>query len=497
MKNKIKDGVLALLFLVCVTAFSLTGLGGTPALANSAMRYFDGVDSSGLIVTTEDCPIVVDSEELTFDIETETENSRQYDCGGKVTAKYTFRNPADYTAKVGLLFPIGFVSDLPEDAEQNYMRITADGVDISKTVRYTYKQRWTDEFDYAEDAKLLCDEYVQNDFWKTDIVVYKYVYDVHATGRAVRFALTEYNGITVSDASGFEYGDDEYTHISFWLTAEKSDETSYQEKLTVYFIGEDNASFAQTAEYYDTMAFSESKKCTGSIDVVSKEAITFLDMVTEFRPEDSCVSDVDRYNAVVANLDGAYTDGAGKEKLLSTYDFKIDDDLLCWYEYELVFASGQTIVNEVTAPLFPDIDYGYEPSIYTFNYYLSPAKTWASFGEIKIRINTSYYLSEPSLDGFEKYDGYYEYVGNGLPNGELKFSVCASESPEEVDNGLYTFIIVALVIGLIVIVVIPVTIIVVVVVKVKKRKKRKAEQTAKRDELSDERIDPRDVFGDK
>lgn len=494
MNSKTKVGLFSLLFLVCVTVFSLISLSGTPASANSAMRYFEGVDSSGVLLTTENCPVIVESEELTFDINT-SDYVTSSDIGGTVTAKYTFKNPADYSAEVDLLFPIGFLNSYYSNTESSvlqYSKVTAGGKDVPKTLRYSYKSYWSDEFDYQKDASLLSDTYIEKEDWKTDLTVYKYVYDVHATGRAVRFSVTGYDGIVVSDASGYE-NDDKEIHIAFWLTAETQDETSFQEKYTVYFIGKDNPSFANTAEYYKTMTYEES--ATGTIEVVSKEAMTFLDMVKEFKPEDSDVSDVDWYNATVTELDNAHYFGDEGGKLASIYDFDVSSALMCWYEYKLAFEPGETIVNEVTAPLYPDADYGYDPAIFTFNYYLSPAKTWASFGSLTIRINTSHYMSEPSIEGFEKFDGYYQYTGNGLPNGELKFSICESESPEEVYDGFYTFIIVALIIGFVVIVVIPITIIVVIIVKVKKRKKRKAKELEGKDRLSAERVDPRDVFG--
>ena len=61
MKQKITAGVLLLLLLagVCIQ----------PAYANSAQRHWRGTDGTGAVVTGEDCPIVVDKELLTFDVQ--------------------------------------------------------------------------------------------------------------------------------------------------------------------------------------------------------------------------------------------------------------------------------------------------------------------------------------------------------------------------------------------------------------------------------------------
>ena len=71
-----------------------------------------------------------------------------------------------------------------------------------------------------------------------------------------------------------------------------------------------------------------------------------------------------------------------------------------WYEYTLTLEPGQTLTNTVIAPLYPAIDAGYTPSIYTYTYLLSPAKTWAQFGELKIVVNTPYYMTENNQGSF-------------------------------------------------------------------------------------------------
>ena len=89
---------------------------GTPALANSAQRYFEGVSPVGTMVTGEQSPIVVEREDLTFDLQEfpldwydELEKYLAYN--GKVTAEYTFYNPTDYDVTATLVFPFGQTPD--------------------------------------------------------------------------------------------------------------------------------------------------------------------------------------------------------------------------------------------------------------------------------------------------------------------------------------------------------------------------------------------------
>ena len=83
--------------------------GGTPSVsANSAQTYWEGVDSTGVIITDGESPIVVEHELLTFDLQ-EFPDYHRYaeDYPNKVTAQYTFHNPSDMTVTAKLFFPFG------------------------------------------------------------------------------------------------------------------------------------------------------------------------------------------------------------------------------------------------------------------------------------------------------------------------------------------------------------------------------------------------------
>ncbi|MBQ3000737.1 MAG: hypothetical protein IJD63_03205, partial [Oscillospiraceae bacterium] len=91
----------------------------------------------------------------------------------------------------------------------------------------------------------------------------------------------------------------------------------------------------------------------------------------------------------------------------------------------------------VTAPIYPSIDTDYDPDIYGYTYLLSPAKTWKSFGTLDIVVNTPYYITESSLEGFEKTDTGYTLTLEGLPDGELTFTLSTSEDPEPPKTNIF------------------------------------------------------------
>ena len=101
----------------------------------------------------------------------------------------------------------------------------------------------------------------------------------------------------------------------------------------------------------------------------------------------------------------------------------ISSQLMRWYVYELTLEPGQTLVNTVEAPMYPSINLRDDPAVYGYTYLLSPAQTWAEFGDLEIVINTPYYLTASTLEGFEKTETGYSLSLDGLPEGDLIFSL--------------------------------------------------------------------------
>ena len=60
MKNRVFAFSLS---LILITAAFIS-----PSLANSAPRFWQGTDTSGVIAAADDCPLTVERETLTFDI---------------------------------------------------------------------------------------------------------------------------------------------------------------------------------------------------------------------------------------------------------------------------------------------------------------------------------------------------------------------------------------------------------------------------------------------
>ena len=273
-----------------------------------------------------------------------------------------------------------------------------------------------------EDMPKLTDGYITDSFFRPDLPVWVLQYSVEgvnpenqaATAALVLREEPTKTRVLWEEKSGMATLKNGF-RISGWI---KTGDT-----LTVYIFGEcpkDGIAWS----LYENGACK--KKIDGNIKLKYSEQMTFRDFVFKEYDNGSGISESDWYNAQVAFLNsgsknwmygGIYTEGSAFS-------------LMRWYEYTLTLEPGQILTNTVTAPLYPAINAGYTPSIYTYTYLLSPAKTWAQFEELKIVVNTPYYMIENSQGGFSETEKGYELTLPGLPEKELTFTLSEAEHPK-------------------------------------------------------------------
>lgn len=429
MKKKIAVAFLASLLLNLLLA--------VPIQANSAQRHWSGTDSTGALVKDKNCPLVVDKELLTFDVQefpknyyNSTEEFLAYT--GNVTAEYTFRNPADYTVTATLVFPFGnlphygeYTYDSPTDkytaaSDTEKYGVKVNGKLIKATVRHTLKDRGT-PFALNEDMSKLTDGYIADSFFRPDLPVWVQQYSIEGINPENQAATAAFDlredptktRVLWEEKSGMATLKDGI-RISGWA---KNGDT-----LTVYIFGEPPKNGIAWSLYENGAC---KKKIDGNFTLKHTEQMTFREFAFMEYDNSSGISESDWYNAQVAFLN----DGSEDWMYGGIYTEKSSFSLMRWYEYTLTLEPGQTLTNTVTAPLYPAIDAGYTPSIYTYTYLLSPAKTWAQFGELKIVVNTPYYMTESNQSSFSKTEKGYELTLSGLPEKELTFTLSEAEHP--------------------------------------------------------------------
>ena len=482
-------------FAVLLTVLMLAPSFVVPAYANSAQTHWRGVDSTGAVVVGEDCPIEVTKEVLTFDISEFPDNyyremEEYLAYTGKVTAEYTFYNPTDLTVTATLAFPFGTQPDYAnvyDDETQTYLTfvdtekydITINGEAIEKEIRYTLKPSGS-QFKLSEDLPRLSDTYIADAFYSPTMTVTKYTYIVGGENKEGLIDKETYKAANVAfdwdggdgkskiyfpEQSGFHTQKDGDGRLGMW--ADNGD------VFSVYVIGQP-LSTPLVMKCYQDGGVEDKEEIAGIVSLMNTETVTLEDLALENWNEETGVSKVDWYNAVVA----AFNEG-GKGNPQYNYIYPDSNglnmsaerfvrSLMRWYQYEITIEPKSSITNTVTAPIYPEINGRYNPAIYTYTYLLSPASTWASFGELEVIINTPFYITENSLEGFTKTETGYALKRNGLPEGELEFVLCSSENPIKPISPYFDTV--WIVWGVIVAVVIGGGIIAFVVVRKKKKK---------------------------
>mgnify|MGYP004620672933 FL=1 len=433
--------------------------------ANSAQRYFEGIDSTGALVTMENCPIVVDKEDLDFYVEyTDDAPSRDdvYYAArfGYVTATYTFRNPSENTINMDVVFPYGYAPKNDKIVEKE-CSVKVDGEDVAWKKRYTLKEYY--RFNAVDDMQLIKDGFDQDEYFYTDKKVYKYVYSVNdnVNGRKLEFQFASSSDRKIV-TDYYSYSGSSTLYV----------DTVGKQELTFYVIGED----LDLAACEETV-INEQKG--GHLTLVSRTEQTFGDELAFInRPKDSDISDVDWYNALSSKFDYVRNVTVFSPQYLTVLGidgYNGGYELFRWCQYTLSIAPGQSVVNAVTVPLFPSVDVHYDPDVYEFTYYLSPATTWAGFKDLTVNIHTNGYVLKYKDKGFEKVDGKYTYHTDTLPSGELTFKVCKEEKPTTQYGRTFSSVIILLakVIGFGVLLPVSIALIVIVIIVIVKAVKRK------------------------
>ena len=474
--------IFALSLALCI----LLGVGTVPVFANSAQSYWEGVDQTGAIITDGDSPIVVEKELLTFDLQefpknyySEIDEFLAYT--GKVTAEYTFYNPSEMTVTAKLLFPFGCDAQYADfyDYEANTRLdnvdtgkydILVNGEAVNKTIRYTLSS-YHDQFVLDEDLGLLHDGYVQDDFYSSDLTVTKYTFKVSGVDNEKYRAADV--GFDVPEGVGnfrIYYPGQNGAHKQ--NDGDMRIHGSADELSELYVFGTPPSQLPDWKVYKDG-GVEDEEVISGTVSLFSTDTMTFQEFVLSNWSAETGVSEVDWYNAAVCELKGSLKN-SGDYPIVNMYyhSQNFDGSLMRWYEYEITLGAGERIVNVVTAPIYPSIDLRYEPDVFGYTYLLSPAKTWKSFGELEIVINTPYYVSNSSIDGFTKIETGYTVKLDGLPDGELTFNLSTSENPTRPMTPYQQAFWIAIVIAVVVLLVL-IGGIIAVVVFVKKRRRGK------------------------
>ena len=495
-KTSLKEISACMAVVAILAAGVLLPQSAATASANSAQRYFRGADAYGAAYKGDSCPFVVEKENLTFNLNEFPSNYYNDKASflaysGSVTAEYTFYNPSEYTVTANLAFPFGATPDYGYYYDENDKRIygvdaekydvLVGGEKVDKKVRYTYFNGGY--FNVEEDLPKISDEYVKDSFFSPETVVTEYTYVVGGKNKDGLIDESKYNSACIA----FDYaGDKEKTKIIFpkqsgyqWLKNKKARVDAWAkngDEIKLYAFGKPLDTPISFKCYKDGST-KDGDEISGKVELTDTVTTNLKDLINSVCGKKSgipFISEIDLYNASVYSLNRRESYDYG---IIPNYGSIFSDDfetcLMRWYEYEITLKPNERKTNSVTAPIYPSINIGYSPAKNVYTYYLSPAKTWTSFGSIDITINTPYYIMHPSLSGFEKTNGGYKLSLGGLPDGELTFTLSSSENPTRVKSGS-GFAVVLTILLSVLFIVIPVVLLAVIIIVVIWQNKKNA-----------------------
>ena len=407
----------------------------TAVTANSAAIIPEEMGFSGIVVSGEKTPLRVMHEFLEFNISDFPSSSSDFslkDYSASVKAEYTINNPTEQTVTTRLLFPFGTKPSylqLKDYDDSSKYSIKVDGKDTFYVLRHTYTELM-ESFNLETQLARLSDDYVIRGIMAKDTEVFKYTFTASELPEGVDRAFFEISlpkmkdkAIMVEEYSYCSLEDDELT---LTVSAAAGDE------IVIYALGKRR----QELEDSVWVAYGDSElKSTvdAELEVKSCEETTFFDLVMTSYDEKGAVSKLDWFNAIVESIDAG---SAGCGVLLTPLNkFDISDSLMCWYDYSVTVEPDGTVVNTVTAPVYPEINSRYSPRVYHYTYLSTPAKTWSSFGSLVVKINTPYEMVSTSekndrdYDNFKKTNEGYEIFYHTLPDYDISFSLSEDDDP--------------------------------------------------------------------
>ncbi len=398
------------------------------AFANAGPGYLSAVNKGGVYIELDDCPIEVEKEILTFDVNTPPdpflsakEIVKNYN--DKFTAEYTFYNPTEYDITAKVYFPLDCGASYTRDFVKgtgiiDYLdfdkySVKLDGKDISATVRNTYSGYTSDMNKFIED--------MSNDFTPTeDFIITKHIYtheNFNYGKDTYYFAYFDWTRESAEDPAIGVKGETALTQkgensVSFWARILEN------ENVVVYVFGESDV-IPQPWGYND-------RDKDGTVKYLETVKITADEYLRECGwSEETGISLKDRYMLLYQYNEYLKGNDVSDGVVYSYLDFEelMHYGVMKWFEYDITIPAGGRVINTVSAPFYPTVYYQENPYRYQYLYYMSPAKGWADFKNIEIYINTPFEIAENSVDGFEKTENGYYYKGDGLPDGELEFSL--------------------------------------------------------------------------
>lgn len=262
---------------------------------------------------------------------------------------------------------------------------------------------YCDEADNATQVekllKCLHDEKQTDDYYNNDLWVYKYtftfdVFSDRASGIVLQVGK-EYKDVNVF-LGNHSYND--YTYFNgatkYYVYFHDSD------SVTFYSVGTDIVGIEQNIKFCNNSNIAI--KNGGQITSVTREVLTFDDILMTYYSEESNLSEADWYNAALSYVKRQDL------KYMRSLDYLDIAKCLCYaYQCNLTFPAQSDTFLTVEMPLYPTIDYGtYSADVYKYELDMSALSGWRGNPDIDVSIASNGYYVDSSAELTQTASGY-------------------------------------------------------------------------------------------
>ena len=444
-------------------AILLCALAILPVSAMSSLEPEPGIDVFGVFPKGRKSQLCMDSLALTYDIPElpadefdESEILESY--SSTLRLDYTFSNPTDTEQTVKMMFAAG---DLPSYAERSatsaqrtaLYTVELDGERITPELRHV----WTpfpqgyrtgyNGYDPREYAEELHDSYAGHALLSPDLPVTVYTYQPYSELDADGYFHYDMTAPFEYDASRtLIFSDRNVNVLEESGTPRLRVRVSEDSLVTLYVLGEDVGEV-------NWKLLDDGKRVQGAgVRVVDKKSMTFGELAMSEYDPNAGISEHDWYNAVLDMMDYCHMEDScllGYSKQQGhrvSVELDVTSNLQCFLTYDVTLGAGESTVNSITLPVYPDVMDYYSPKAATFTYHFHGSFDWKTVGKYTVRINTKQKImtdeeNSVSIDDYKKDRNGYTLPARSTPTRAYTVTLCKWKNPIETTGiGMIFFI---------------------------------------------------------
>lgn len=399
-----------------------------------------GSATSGAVMP-EGSSIILENQSIRFDISDFPDFQNDEGYSAKVETEYGFYNPTDSEITLKMVYPIGkepsYQPGVLGTIDPTKYSVKVNGESVDATLRHGF------DTDYLYDpyafASGLSDDFIDKGILTPNTTVTKYIFKQSGVkpnyayvGFDIRESDLELNGSCLYFGEYSRAWDLDYENGAIRVNSITKENGDLH---TLYVFGGDLEKLPEW-KFYKGADVEDGTEIEGEMEFVKKETTTLSDFVFTYYDESLGISEVDWYNMAVTELsltienDRVFTYLPGLNNNFNGYTVR-------GLVYELTVKPGERVNNVLTSPIYPSVDEGYEPTVYTYQYIIN-INSLIPVNKIDVTVNTSSYIINDYDLGCEKVEGGYRLSIDPTEMKsqtadkyiELAFDLCEAENPE-------------------------------------------------------------------